>query len=304
MTSVVNKKKKGTAIKLSTGDKIFNTINITLCSLIILIVAYPLYFILIASFSDPMSVMQGQVYLFPKGIGFGAYVKILKYDSVLIGYRVSLILVVVGTIINFIMTLLGAYPLSRKDLWGRNAIMMILSFTMFFSGGLIPTYLVVKGLGLLNTIWAMILPTAITLYNLIVMRTFFQSTIPDSLIEAAYIDGASNMQVLFRVVLPLSSAIIAVICLFYGVAHWNQYFEALIYVRKKELQPLQIALREILLLSQMTDVVESGDFEDQLLEGEQIKYSLIIVASVPALIAYPFIQKHFVKGVMLGAIKA
>ena len=136
------------------------------------------------------------------------------------------------------------------------------------------------------------------------MRTFFQTTIPDSLVEAAYIDGASNFQVLFRVVLPLSSAIIAVICLFYGVAHWNQYFEALIYVRKKELQPLQIALREILLLSQLTDVVDSGDFEDQLLEGEQIKYSLIIVASVPALIAYPFIQKHFVKGVMLGAIKA
>jgi putative aldouronate transport system permease protein len=174
---------------------------------------------------------------------------------------------------------------------------------MFFSGGMIPTYLVVQDLNLLDKMWSMIIPTAISMYNLIIMRTYFQNSIPESMVEAANIDGASNIQILFKVVLPLSKSIIAVICLFYGVAHWNQYFQAMIYLTSKDKYPLQMILREILLLSQVQDLVEMQGFEDQLLQGEGIKYSLIIVASVPVLCIYPFIQKHFVKGVMLGAIK-
>nr|HML48901.1 carbohydrate ABC transporter permease [Clostridia bacterium] len=190
-----------------------------------------------------------------------------------------------------------------KDLFGRSAITLIITFTMFFSGGMIPTFLVVQRLGLMDTLWSLILPTAISVYNLIVMRTFFQNTISESLLEAAYIDGAGSMQVLFRVVLPLSKSIIAVICLFYGVDHWNQYFQALLYIGDKNLYPLQMVLREILLLSQVQDLVDMQGFEQQLLQGEGIKFALIIVASVPVLCIYPFVQKHFVKGVMLGSVK-
>ena len=290
-------------LKRSKGDWVFDSVNMTICIIILLLISYPLIYIISASFSDPLAVLQGEMVLFPVGFSFDSYVKVFQHEDVLTGYKNSLILVVVGTAINFVMTLLAAYPLSRKDLYGRNVVTLFFAFTMFFSGGMIPTYLVVQNLGLLDSIWSLILPSAVSMYNLIVMRTFFQTSIPDSLVEAANIDGASNMQILFQIVLPLSKAIIAVICLFYGVAHWNQYFQALLYISDDAKYPLQLFLREILLLSQVQDLVDTQGFEEQLLQGEGIKYALIIVASVPVLSVYPFIQKHFVKGVMIGAIK-
>ena len=290
-------------IKKSKSDKIFDVVNVSFCTIILLIVLYPLLYVLSASFSDPLAVLQGKMKLFPIGFNIDAYIRIFHYKEVLIGYKNSLILMVVGTSINVVLTILGAYPLSRYDFYGRNGITMMLAFTMFFTGGMIPTYLVVQKLGLIDTMWSMIFPTAIAMYNLIIMRTFFQSTIPEEMIEASYIDGASNIQVLFRIIIPLSKSVIAVICLFYGVQHWNQYFQAMLYVTSKEKYPLQMILREILLLSQVQDLVDTEGFADQLLQGESIKYSLIIVASVPVLCIYPFVQKYFVKGVMIGAIK-
>lgn len=290
-------------IKRSKSDLIFDIVNLTLCIIIFVLVAYPLIYVVSASVSDPYAVLQGEMVLLPKGLNLKSYAKIFDYKDVWIGYKNSLILVLLGTGVNFILTFFGAYALSRKDLYGRTFLTALFAFTMFFSGGMIPRYLVVKACGLLDTVWSMILPGAISMYNMVVMRTFFQNSIPDSLIEAAEIDGASNWQTMFRVVLPLSKSIIAVICLFYGVAHWNQYFQALLYLSSKEKYPLQMFLREILLLSQVQDLVDTQGFAEQVMQGESIKYSLIIVASIPVLIVYPFIQKHFVKGVMLGAIK-
>lgn len=290
-------------IKKSRSDRIFDIVNLTLCIIIFILVVYPLIYVVSASVSDPFAVLQGEMVLFPKGFNLKSYAKIFEYQDVLIGYKNSLVLVLLGTGINFILTFFGAYTLSRKDLYGRTFFTMLFAFTMFFNGGMIPRYLVVKDCGLLDTVWSMIIPGAISMYNMVVMRTFFQNSIPDSLVEAAEIDGASNWQIMFRVVLPLSKSIIAVICLFYGVAHWNQYFQAMLYLTSREKFPLQMVLREILLLSQVQDLVDTQGFADQVMQGEGIKYSLIIVASVPVLIVYPFIQKHFVKGVMLGAIK-
>ncbi len=290
-------------IKKSRSDRIFDIVNLTLCVIIFVLVVYPLIYVISASVSDPFAVLQGEMVLFPKGFNLKSYAKIFEYKDVLVGYKNSLVLVLLGTGINFILTFFGAYALSRKDLYGRTFLTMLFAFTMFFNGGMIPRYLVVKDCGLLDTVWSMIIPGAISMYNLVVMRTFFQNSIPDSLVEAAEIDGASNWQIMFRVVLPLSKSIIAVICLFYGVAHWNQYFQAMLYLSSEEKYPLQMILREILLLSQVQDLVDTQGFADQVMQGESIKYSLIIVASVPVLMVYPFIQKHFVKGVMLGAIK-
>jgi len=241
--------------------------------------------------------------LWPVEPRISAYIDVFKHQEIMTGYKNSLILVVLGTTVNIIMTFFGAYILSRKDFFGRTFLTMVFAFTMFFSGGMIPTYLVVQKLGLLNSMGALILPGAISMYNLIVMRTYFQSSIPESLIESAEVDGASQLYILFTIVLPLSHSIIAVICLFYGVGHWNQYFQALLYISSRTKYPLQMILREILLLSQVQDLVDTQGFAEQLLQGEAIKYALIIVASVPVMIAYPFIQRHFVKGVMLGAIK-
>jgi putative aldouronate transport system permease protein len=241
--------------------------------------------------------------LFPVEFRLSAYADVFKHREIMAGYKNSLILVLAGTTVNLVLTFFGAYILSRKDFFGRTFLTIMFTLTMFFSGGMIPTYLVVHQVGLIDSMWSLILPTAISMYNLLVMRTYFQSSIPESLIESAEVDGASQMYILFRIVLPLSSSIIAVISLFYGVAHWNQYFQALLYLNSRSKYPLQMILREILLLSQVQDLVDTQGFAEQVLQGEAIKYALIIVASVPVMVAYPFIQRHFVKGVMLGAIK-
>lgn len=293
------------ANRQSKGDKVFDTINITLLSLALLIVAYPLIYVLSASLSDPLAVMSGQVFLFPKGFNLNAYVRVFQNSEILTGYRNTIMYTLVGTFINVILTILGAYPLSRKDFYGRNIFMALFTFTMFFSGGMIPTYMVIKSLGLIDNFWVMILPGAVTMYNLIIMRTFFQNTIPEEISEAAFLDGCSNTRLLVRIVIPLSAPVIAVMVLFYGVAHWNAFFNALMYLSDKDKYPLQLILRQILIQNQiqnMTDGANESMVEQQLMI-EGLKYAVIIVASLPVLILYPMLQKYFVGGVMIGALK-
>ena len=293
------------AVGRTRQDIIFDVINLTLMTLVLFIVVYPLYFIFIASFSDPDLVNVGKVWVIPRGLTLEGYQRLMKEDRIWSGYRNSLIYLVVGTTINMIVTLPAAYALSRKDFYGRATFMMLITFTMFFTGGLIPRYLIIKSLGILNSIWAMVLPNAVLVWNLIVTRTFFQTTIPDELLDASKIDGSSNTRFFIDVVLPLSKPIIAVMILFYGVGHWNTFFIALIYLRDESLYPLQLILREILIEAQiqanmLEDAESAADFQRIV---EVIKYGVIIVASVPVLILYPFIQKYFVQGVMIGAIK-
>ncbi|UQZ81169.1 L-arabinose transport system permease protein AraQ [Paenibacillus konkukensis] len=278
----------------------------TVSAAILVTVLYPLLFVLSASFSDPTKVMSGEMWLLPKGFTLGAYKEIFDYAAVWSGYRNTLLYTTVGTCVNLILTTLAAYPLSRKDLPGRNLFMFLITFTMFFNGGLIPTYLIVKGLALVNTFWALIIPNAIATYNLIVMRTYFQNSIPWEIQEASLIDGCSNFRLLTHIILPLSKPIIAVMVLYYAVGHWNSYFNALIYLRNSNLYPLQLVLREILIVSQSNILDQSGStfgMDEKLLLAESIKYALIIVASLPVLIMYPFVQRHFVKGVMIGSLK-
>lgn len=289
----------------SRGDRIFNIVNHFLLIIITLIVIYPLVFVLSASFSDPQAVLRGEMFLWPKGINFHSYEKIFQNKDILRGYTNTLIYTSVGTLINLVMTILAAYPLSRKDFIGRNAIMALFVFTMFFSGGLIPTYMLIKNLGMLNTLWVMIIPNAVSIWNIIIMRTFFQESIPHELHEAATIDGCSNIQTLTRIILPLSMPIIAVTILFYAVGHWNAFFNAMLYLSDKNKFPLQLILREILIQGQTNDMVKMSTESaiKQQREVEGIKYAVLVVANIPVLMLYPFLQRYFVKGVMIGAIK-
>lgn len=293
------------SIKSSPGDLIFDIVNYAVMGLIIVLVAYPLYFVIIASFSDPVHVMAGKVWLRPSGATLEGYQRIMRDYSIWLGYRNSIFYTVTGTSLSVICTLLGAYALSRKDLVGRRILMKLIIFTMIFSGGLIPRYLTVRNLGLVNTVWAIILPGLIGAYNLTIARSFFESTIPEELLDAARIDGCTNRKFFFSVVLPLSSALIAVMVLFYGVGYWNEFFDAMIFLDDKKLFPLQLILRGILIQSQaqasMVDDIQS--VEAAVRAAEQIKYGVIIVASLPVLALYPVLQKYFVKGVMIGSIK-
>lgn len=289
----------------SRGDRIFSMINYFILILVTIVVMYPLLFVLSASFSDPQAVLRGEMLLWPKGVNLNSYVKIFQNKDIINGFTNTLIYTTLGTFINLVMTILAAYPLSRKDFVGRNAIMALLVFTMFFSGGLIPTYLLIKNLGMLNTLWVMIIPNAVSIWNIIIMRTFFQQSIPGELQEAATIDGCSNIKILTRMILPLSMPIIAVTILFYAVGHWNAFFNALLYLSDKEKFPLQLILREILIQGQTSDMVKMSTESaiKQQREVEGIKYAVLVVANIPVLVLYPFLQRYFVKGVMIGAIK-
>jgi len=289
----------------STGEKLFDWGVHAALALICVIVLYPLVFVLVASFSSPESVMRGEVWLWPKDMTVVGYQKIFQNNEILTGYANTIIYTVVGTTINLVMSIAAAYPLSRKDLYGRNFISAMMVFTMFFSGGMVPTYLLVKNLGMLNSMWALIIPGAVSVYNILIMRTFFQNGIPSEMQEAASIDGCSNLSTLVRIVLPLSMPIIAVMILFYSVGHWNAYFSALIYLTDRDKYPLQLFLREILIQGQMQEMLGVGDDSHarSVMEGEAIKYAVVIVANLPVLLLYPFLQKYFVKGVMIGAIK-
>lgn len=290
---------------LTVGDRVYLAICYTFLILALIIVIYPMLYVVSASFSSPMRVSNGDVYLLPKEFTMMAYEAVFEDHRILTGYRNSLIYTVLGVTVSISLTMLGAFVLSRKNLPGRNFFMGMFVFTMYFSGGLIPTYLVIKSLKMTNSIWVMIIPFAISTYNLIIARTFIQNTIPDSLTEAATIDGCSNLRIFTSIVLPLSKAIIAVLVIYYGVAQWNGYFTALIYLSGEEKQPLQIILRDILIkndMSQMAGSAESTSSEYIMLI-EVLKYAVAIVASIPMLVLYPFVQKYFMKGVMIGAIK-
>ena len=300
---MILKKRKTQVIKDSRGDRIFLGIVNTFCVVIVCIIAYPLIYVFSASISSGEAVMFGKVYFFPVDITLEGYVKVFENKDILIGFRNSIIYTSLGTAINMIMTTLIAFPLSRKKLVGRDLFMILITFTMFFSGGLIPTFLVVERLRMVDTIWAMVIPSAISTFYVIIMRTFFMSTIPEELWDSAAMDGCNNFQFLFFIVLPISTAVLAVLTLYYAVGHWNSYFSALIYLRSKHLLSLQIVLRSILMANQMNH--ESGDagFTERVLVGLTIKYSVIIISSLPMILMYPFIQKYFVKGVMVGAVK-
>ena len=291
-------------IRLSRADQVFDAVNYVILTICLLVVAYPLYFIVIASVSDPTAVYAGRVVLWPASFTLEGYRRILDYASFFTGYRNTILYTLVGTAVNVAITIPGAYALSRKDLVGRNFLMMGITFTMIFSGGLIPTYLLVIQLNLYNTMWALILPVAVSSWNFIVARTFFQQTIPDELLEAATLDGAGNTQFFLRIVLPLSKSIIAVMVLFYAVNHWNSYFNALIYLKSAEKYPLQLVLRNILFENSLGDMVEDAStlaLQQRL--GDLIKYGIIIASSLPLLILYPFLQRYFIQGVMIGAVK-
>lgn len=287
------------------GDSVFNGIVIVFLSLIGLIVLYPLIYVVSCSFSTPASLLAGDVILFPTEFSLEGYRAIFKTDTILIGFRNSGFYTLIGTLINLFVTTMAAYPLSRKDMWGRGFIMMLFTFTMIFSGGMIPDYLLIKDLHIMNTVWAMLLPGAIAVYNMIIMRTFFQSSIPEELLDAAKIDGCSDIAYLFKIVLPLSKSIMAVITLYYAVSHWNAYFNAFMYLSDKKLYPLQIFLREILISSSIDTEMLIDEFAKTSMYGIEhvLKYALIVVATIPMMVIYPFVQKHFVKGVMIGAVK-
>ncbi|GBG05931.1 sugar ABC transporter permease [Paenibacillus sp. MY03] len=292
-------------IKESPGDRVFNVATHLYLWIIFVLVAYPLIYVVSASFSAPSAVISGKVWLWPVEPTLNGYEAVFKNKQLVSGFANSIFYMVAGTLINLVMTVMAAFPLSRKELSGRNLFMAIFVFTMLFSGGLIPNFLLVRDLGMLDTRWAMLLPVALSVWNVIITRTYFQATIPDELYEAASMDGCNDFRFLLRMALPLSAPILAVIALYYGVGHWNSYFNALIYLKSPDLQPLQIILRNILVLNQL-DPTMMQDFEAlQRKQGlvDIVKYAVIVVASVPVLLIYPFVQKYFVRGIMIGAIK-
>lgn len=289
----------------SRSDKWLEWFIIAGLTIISIIVLYPLVFVTIASISNQELVIRGEVWLWPKEITFVGYERVLGNSEILRGYMNTILYTVTGTALNLVMTIAAAYPLSRRDFLGRNVFTALIVFTMFFSGGMIPTYLLIKKLGMLNTFWVMIIPSALSVWNIIIMRTFFQNGIPNDIQEAAAIDGSSNMSTLIRIVLPLSMPVIAVMILFYSIGHWNAYFQALIYLSDRAKYPLQLFLREILVQGQMQEMVDVSDDSllRSLMDAEAIKYAAVLVANLPVLMLYPFLQKYFVKGVMIGAIK-
>lgn len=290
------------------SDKVFEVINFIFLFFILIIVLYPLVYVISASISDPVYVNQGTMWLFPRGITFEGYQRVFQNPEIWSGYRNTVLYTVAGTAINLLFTVPGAYALSRKDLKGRGIMMGLIVFTMFFGGGLIPTFLLVSWLGMLNTVWALLIPNAVAVYNLIICRTFFQTNIPKELQESAEIDGCSNTVLFLKIVLPLSAPIIAVMALYYGVTHWNSYFSAIIYLKDRSLYPLQLILREILVQNQMNDtMLMTGDDMEALAKqariADIIKYAVMIVSSLPIIVIYPFMQRFFMKGVLIGSVK-
>jgi putative aldouronate transport system permease protein len=293
------------ALRRSIGERVFDSFNVALMILVMIVTLYPLLYVLFASLSTPEAIYRSKgLLLWPVEPTLGGYQLVFKNPSILSGYKNTLIYVVVGTALNVLMTSLGAYVLSRKRLKFGKPLLLMIVFTMYFSGGLIPLFLIVRNLGLINRMWAILLPGAISTWNLLVMRTSF-AAIPDSIEESAKMDGAQDFTILFRIIIPLSLPIMAVMTLFYGVAQWNSWFYAVIFLRDRGMYPLQLILREILIMKVESDSVRlamTGDMQSVEMMG-LIKYAVIIVATVPILLIYPFLQRYFVKGVMVGSIK-
>ncbi|MFD0696656.1 carbohydrate ABC transporter permease [Paenibacillus sp. GCM10027628] len=294
----------GRGIRESNADRLFLAGIYVILAIVLIVVLYPLVFIVSSSLSSPLAVSAGRVWLWPVDVTLDGYRVVLSNPQVLMGYGNSLFYAVTGTLISVTLTVVLAYPLSRRSFFGRNVLMVFITFTMLFSGGLIPTYLVVKQLGLLDTRWALLIPQAIWVWQIIIARTFFQSSIPEELAEASEMDGCSDLRFLWSVVLPLSKPIIAVLILMYAIGQWNAYFDALIYLKSQALYPLQLILRSILILNSAAS--SNIDAAEQLRRqqfADLTKYSLIVVASLPVLVIYPFVQRYFVKGMLIGSVK-
>lgn len=292
----------------SSADRWFLLFNRIFVTLLLIGIAYPLIYVISASISDPAEVNSGRMWLWPLDITWEGYARVFRNGEIWLGYRNTVFYTLVGTFLNLLVTIPCAYALTRAEIKGRNLVMAYFVLTMFFNGGLIPTFLVVKSLGMVDTVWALLVPNLVAVWNMIVTRTFFQSNIPRELEEAAEMDGCSPARLLIQLVLPLAKPVIAVMALFYGVAHWNQYFAALIYLSNRDLFPLQMFLREILVLNQMSDVMmmNGTDMEAMARQAQIadiIKYAVMIVSALPLLAVYPFIQRFFVKGILIGSIK-
>jgi len=299
-------------MKKSRVDLMFDIFNMAFMALILFVMAYPLYFTIIASFSEPSEVARGNIIVIPRGLTIEAYTFVFKNRQIWIGYRNSLIYTLIGTLFNLILTIPSAYALSKRDLPGRTVFSWIFLITMYFGGGLIPTYMLIKGIGLLDKPYTLIILGGISIFYVVVTRVFYETSIPQSIYEAAYIDGSSVIHSFFSIALPLSSPIIAVMSLYYAVGHWNDYFTALVYTSSREYQPLQMILRQIIILNQqliskIDFANDDGSAADVAMRmaymAQAMKYSVILIASLPMLIMYPFVQKYFVKGVMIGSLK-
>ena len=300
--TLIKGSKKG-PIRLTAGDKVFYAFNALVLGLLALIVLYPLYFIIIAAISDPDAVLKGEVILLPAGINLDGFAKILQRSDVWRGYLNTIIYTALTVILALVVTIPAGWALSRKTLPGKKFWMIYFIIPMFFGGGLIPFYNVMSGLGLINTIWAIILPSILSVWNLFMTRTFFESSIPDGLVEAAKIDGAGEFKIFTLLVLPLSKAILAVMALYYAIGQWNSYFNAMIFLQNENLYPLQLVLKEILIASESTVGGSGETILQQYRLANQLKYVSVIVSSVPVLLLYPFVQKYFAQGVMIGSLK-
>ena len=293
----------------SRADRVTDGVNVTLLAVILAVTVYPLYFVVIASISEPTLVSAGHVYLWPRGLNVEGYSYIFRTRHILTGYRNSILYAVGQTAVSLVLTIPAAYALSRKDLRVRGLIMFYFVFTLYFTGGIIPFYVVVRRLGLNNSAWALILPNAVNVFNLIVARTFFASNVPDELLESAQIDGCTNTRFFASVALPLAQAIVAIIVLFNVVQNWNAFFHALLFINDSDKYPLQLVLRRLLILNELLSGGEGLEsYTPQEIQRRQIladllRYGIIVVAIAPLLILYPFIQRHFVKGIMVGSIK-
>lgn len=297
--------KKSKFRQMSTGDRVFTIVNYSLLMLVLIIELYPLVYVVAASFSDPQAVVSGKVFLFPVNPTLKGYAAVFKNKKILTGFSNSIFYLIVGTVLNLVMTMLCAYPLSRKEFRARGFLSMFFVFTMYFSGGMVPAYILVNKLGMINTRWSMIIPMAMSTYNMIICGTYIVNSIPDELYEASQMDGCTPFRYMLSVVVPLSKPILAVLTLYYGVVRWNDYFNAMLYLYKDNLQPLTIVMKEILIMSQvdMTQVTDASAVSKLQGMSELLKYSTIVVASLPVMLLYPLIQKHLVKGVMIGAVK-
>lgn len=304
-------KKSKNTIQSIKQDKIFDLVNVVLVIIIMLLMIYPLYFTVIASISEPRDVVTGKVVFLPSGFTLESYKNVIQEKQIWVGYRNSICYTLFGTLLNLVLTLPCAYGLSKR-IPGRKGLNLYFIFTMYFSGGMIPTYLLIKNLNLINKPYTLIVLGGVSVYNMIITRTYFETSIPNEIYESAFIDGASDFKCFFSLAIPLAMPIIAVIALFYGVTHWNAYFNALLYVSKTDYQPLQAVLRSILLMNEGA----MANLDPDALDAEMVvemarrtyvaytmKYALIFISSAPLLIAYPFVQKHFVKGIMIGSVK-
>lgn len=297
-------RKEKKRMKKMWGDRVFDWINAVIMICVCVVIAYPLYYVLIASFTDPVIVNSGKVLLYPEKIFMGGYKKIFEYRPMWTGYANTILYTVCGTLVALIATIPCAFALSRRDLLGRKVWNFLFTFTMFFGGGIIPLYLIINAVGIYDTIWAMVLPTAVSVYNLIVCRSFFESNIPDELYDASKIDGSNDFDFFFRIVIPLSSTIMAVMLLFYATAIWNSFMNALMFMGTQDKMPLQVILRNLVLSNQTTALTSSGtEVAQRMKMAEQLKYAIIVVSALPLLVVYPFVQKYFAKGVLMGAVK-